>query len=255
MKTIMSLLKDGFVYTSLAVLAIAGFLLFLVLAVAVRPLLIVLAVVGTLVCLVLTRYSPRFREWFEAAGAREIRYKGLRLATNIAVHPNHSWARTTSQLAVVGVDDLVQSTLGPVEAVELPPVGSRVEQGQRLFSLRRGQRQVDVRAPLSGTIAATNEALLVSPGLVNVDPFSRGWAVRIRMDKSREDRPSLFRGQQARGWFRQEIDRFLVSVLAGHAVATALPDGGTVVPELYREIDEDTWKRLTETFFGMGSKA
>ena len=32
MKTIMSLLKNGFVYTSLAVLAIAGFLLFLVLA-------------------------------------------------------------------------------------------------------------------------------------------------------------------------------------------------------------------------------
>jgi len=116
--------------------------------------------------------------------------------------------------------------------------------------LRRGERCVEVRAPLSGTVVAANEALREHPRLVNDDPFERGWAVRIRADKLQKDEAPLLRGSQARSWFRQEIDRLLTTVLGGHpAFQPALPDGGTFVDGLYREIDDETWKKLTETFF------
>lgn len=242
--------KEGFREVGLILLVVVGFLLFAALAIAMRPLLVVAAVVALVVSLLLYRYRPGFRDWFETSGEPQITYNGLHLATDIAVHPNHSWARMRGKDAVVGVDDLVQSTLGPVEAVELPPLGSRVEQGTPLFSLRRGGRRVQVRAPLSGTIIAANDALVQHPGLVNDDPFDRGWVVRIKAEKPQEDTARLLRGDQARGWFRQEIDRLLSTVLGQAALQPALPDGGTFVAGLYREIDEDAWKKLTETFFG-----
>ena len=241
--------KEGVRDVGLILVVVAGFLVFATLAIAMRPLLIVAAVVALVVSLLLYRFRPGFREWFESSGEQQISYNGLHLATDIAVHPNHSWARVSGKEAAVGVDDLVQSTLGPVEAVELPPIGSRVEQGDRLFRLRRGDRCVEVRAPMSGTIVAANDALREHPGLVNDDPFERGWAVRIKADKLREDAARLLRGNQARSWFRHEIDRLLTTVLGHAAIQPALPDGGTFVDGLYREIDDDAWRKLTETFF------
>jgi glycine cleavage system H lipoate-binding protein len=242
-------LKEGVRDTGLILLVVGGFLLFAVLAIAMRPLLIIAAVVALVVSLLLYRFRPGFRDWFESSGEQQISYNGLHLATDIALHPNHSWARVGGKEAAVGVDDLVQSTLGPVEAVELPPLGKRVEQGAPLFRLRRGDRCVDVRAPISGTIVAANEALLQHPERVNHDPFESGWAVRIRADRLQEDAARLLQGNPARNWFRQEIDRLLTTVLGQAAVQPALPDGGTFIDGLYREIDDDAWKKLTETFF------
>jgi glycine cleavage system H protein len=220
-----------------------------VVALAMRPLLILVGVAAILGGLVASQISPRFREWLEAAGEANISYNGLRLATDVAAHPRHGWARIWRAEAVVGADDLVQATLGPVESVELPAVGTRVEQGDRLFSLWRGNRKVDVRAPLSGQVVTRNEALLSNPGLINAKPFSGGWAVRLKADNLRKDRQILVEGRQARGWFRHEIDRFIGSVLCPETASPTLPDGGALVADLHRQIDDRAWQELTATFF------
>jgi glycine cleavage system H lipoate-binding protein len=234
---------------------IVGLLLFAAVAIVMRPFLIVAALLTVPASLLLYRFHPGFRQWLDSSDEQQISYNGLHLATDIAVHPNHSWARVSGKDAIVGVDDLVQSTLGPVEAVDLPPLGSRIEQGQRLFQLRRGGRCVAVRAPVSGTIVAANEALLQQPSLVNDDPFGRGWVVSVKADKLRDDAPRLLRGSPARSWFRQEIDRLLSTVFDQAAFQPALPDGGTFVEGLYREIDDVAWKKLTESFFGVAPDA
>ena len=151
----------------------------------------------------------------------------------------------------MGADDLVQATLGPVDSVELPSVGTRVEQGDRLFSLRRGNRQVDVRAPVSGQVVTRNEALLSDPRLVNRAPFSKGWAVRLKADDLREDRQILIEGRRARRWFRHETDRLMATVLAEDPLAATLPDGGALADDLYRHIDDGAWTKLTKTFFDL----
>ena len=62
---------------------------------------------------------------------------------------------------------------------------------------------MEAKAPVSGTIVATNEALLERPELVNHDPFATGWVVRIRGDRVREEGKRLLRGKEALGWFRR----------------------------------------------------
>ena len=177
------------------------------------------------------------------------------MATDIAACPGHSWARIAPDEVAIGADDLVQATLGPVEAVELPAVGARVKAGQRLFCLRRGDRSVEIQTPVSGTVLTTNEMLLSHPELFNAEPFGRGWAVRLRADDVREANQRLLRGKDARNWFRQEIDRLMGTVHPHETVMSTLADGGTVVPELYRQIDDRAWKRLTETFFRVNPQA
>jgi len=242
-------LKNGLFLLGFALVAIVAFALFAVLSIMMRPLLVAILIVALAGSAMLSLFSPRFRAWFEALGEPQISYSGLRLATDVAVHPGHSWALTSGENVAVGADDLVQATLGPVEAVELPPLGSRVEQGDRLFYLRRGDRSVAVRAPVSGTVIDRNEALLAHPETVNKAPFTLGWAVRLRAENVRAEESRLLRGKQARDWFRREIDRLMTTVLAHEALAPSLPDGGTLTSELYRHIDDGEWRELTKAFF------
>ena len=92
-----------------------------------------------------------------------------------------------------------------------------------------------------------NDALAERPELVNVGPFDGGWAVRLRADDARQS-AALLRGKDACGWFRREIDRLFAVLLADHPVA-ALADGGTIAPDLHQNIDEKTWRQVSESFF------
>lgn len=233
----------------IGLLILVGLVLFALFAVAARPILMIGFLALAIGAALASAFSPRFQAWFETIGEPQVRYSGLRLATDTAFHPSHSWARLLPGGAVVGADDLMQFALGPVESVELPSIGSRVEQGQPLFALQRGDRRVDVRAPVSGTVVSTNDSLLASPKLVNEEPFTNGWAVRLRPDHAQDDRRNLLQGNQAKGWFRHDIDRLLTTVLTKGAVAPALPDGGELVGDMHEHIDDQAWKTLTETVF------
>lgn len=228
--------------------------LLVVLVFVLRPVLMV-GIVGALVgSVVLYLFSPRFRAWLNAPAVNQNRFSGLRLSPDIDVHASHSWARFEAEdaAAAVGVDDLLQATLGPVEAVELPSVGRQVNQGDCLFSLRRGNRTVDVRAPLSGIVLDRNVALLSRPWLINTEPFTGGWAVRLDVGKAPQERQTLLRGARAEAWFQEEIDRLFSSVLVEKGAAPTLADGGTLAGDLHQHIDDRGWKQLKETFFGNG---
>ncbi len=68
MRLVLAGLRALLVTVGFAVLAIVGVLLFVVLAVAIRPLLMLGLLAGVAVCGVLSFFSPSFRRWFESVG-------------------------------------------------------------------------------------------------------------------------------------------------------------------------------------------
>lgn len=195
-------------------------------------------------------FSPRFRAWFEEQAEPVVFYKGLRLASDVGLHESHSWARVEPDMVLVGADDLVQSVLGPVQAVELPPEGARVRRGERLLSLRRGDRSIELFAPVSGTVLAGNLAVKNHPALLNEEPFQEGWLVRMKPTWAWADRRHLMRGRVARKWFREEVDRLIALLMQHEPVPVTLADGGEIVPGLYGEIDDGTFEQIKSSLFG-----
>lgn len=247
-------LKRGFVLLGALLLFPFVLLAMMLCALLFWPLSLLAASISALVA-VLYVMSPSFRSRLDAKIDEQIQYKGLRLVSGTEFHPNHSWARILLWHVLVGADDLVQAVLGPVQAVELPPVGTRVREGDRLFTLRRGNRRVEVKAPISGTVIARNEQLVKDPAFVNVEPFHRGWAVRLRPEKVDEGRRHLLHGDEARTWFGREIDRLMTSLHADEVLDTCVADGGAITPNLYQHIDDDAWNRVTENFFSTEATA
>jgi len=86
-----------------------------------------------------------------------------------------------SDVGTVGITDYAQKELGDVVFVELPQVGTQLEQGDELGSIESVKAVSELFAPISGEVVEVNEALSEKPELVNTDPYGDGWMVRIKL--------------------------------------------------------------------------
>ena len=96
----------------------------------------------------------------------------------------HEWARRldASSRVRVGVTDYAQDALGDVVFVDLPQVGDTVASGDAVGELESTKSVSEMYAPVSGTVAAVNDALADQPGLINEDPYGDGWLIEIDLD-------------------------------------------------------------------------
>ena len=176
---------------------------------------------------------------------------GIALPSDVRLHRGHGWARRAAAGCVVtGADDFVQRLIGPIEAVQTAAVGDSLQVGETLAVLRRGERELVIRAPISGKVAAVNPLLGTEPCLVNRAPYGSGWLVEMTPDAPSFARymKELLGGGRATRWMRSEIDR-LVAVMAPSPDAVTLADGGELVSDVGSHLDAVTWKRLVAELF------
>jgi len=96
---------------------------------------------------------------------------------------DHEWIREQDDgTVVIGITDHAQASLGDLVFVELPEIENPVASGDACAVVESVKAASDVYSPLSGTIAAANEALADAPELVNSDPYGEGWLFQMRPD-------------------------------------------------------------------------
>ena len=124
-----------------ALLVVASLALLAVVAWSARIAIALLLPVGILAIV----FSPAVRRWLSNETGEGVQVKGLVVPFDVLLHPQHAWARIEDDDSVsVGADDLLQKALGPISSVELPACGTRVSQGDVLFTVHSGARNVEV---------------------------------------------------------------------------------------------------------------
>jgi len=93
----------------------------------------------------------------------------------------HEWIQPDGDYGIVGITDHAQEELGDVALVLFPEVGMIVRAGEKFGEIESIKAVSDLYAPVSGEIAAVNEKLLQAPEMVNDDPETDGWMIRIKM--------------------------------------------------------------------------
>jgi len=96
---------------------------------------------------------------------------------------DHEWARLENGRVRIGITDYAQDALGDVVFVQIPDVGTRVEQGDSFSEIESTKSVSDIYAPVSGTIAEANMELSDAPQRVNEDPYGDGWLAVIDADE------------------------------------------------------------------------
>lgn len=94
---------------------------------------------------------------------------------------SHEWARREDDIVSIGVSDYAQAEIQDVVYVELPEVGTILEQHKTFGVIESVKAAFDLYAPVSGEVIEINEGLEDAPELVNEAPYGDGWMVKLRI--------------------------------------------------------------------------
>jgi len=93
----------------------------------------------------------------------------------------HEWVRVEGGVGTLGITEHAQKELGDIVYVDLPKVGSHIEQGKSLGSVESVKAVSDIYCPVSGEVTEVNEILAQAPEKLNQDPHGAAWLVKLRM--------------------------------------------------------------------------
>ncbi len=111
---------------------------------------------------------------------------------------SHEWLkvgdstlRDEGSQITIGLTDYAQSQLKDVVYVELPEIGSEFKKGESIGVVESVKTVADVFSPITGKVVETNLALKDHPEFVNVDPYGKGWIIKMETQDHKELRGLL----------------------------------------------------------------
>jgi glycine cleavage system H protein len=173
---------------------------------------------------------------------------GFQVRDNVRYHAGHTWALSESrELVRVGMDDFASKLIGKIDSISLPQRGRWVRQGQKIWTIFRDGKSVDMVSPIEGTITDVNESVATNPELARKDPYGEGWLVKVQAPDSKLNFRNLLGGTLARLWTESAALqlRNKLPMLAG-AMAQ---DGGVAVDDLTAHMPNEDWAEITKEFF------
>jgi glycine cleavage system H protein len=100
---------------------------------------------------------------------------------NFRYTKEHEWVSVDGDTGTVGITDHAQSELGDIVYVDLPKVGTQLDQGKSLGSVESVKAVSDIYSPVSGEIVAINTELADHPEKLNSDPHGDAWLVKVKL--------------------------------------------------------------------------
>ena len=173
---------------------------------------------------------------------------GFQVPENVRYHPGHTWALSEGREMVrVGIDDFASKLIGKIETISLPQRGRWVRQGQKIWTIFRDGKSVDMLSPIEGTVTDVNEAVAKNPELARKDPYGEGWLVTVMAPDSKVNFRNLLGGTLARLWTEAAALQLRTKM---PAMAGALAqDGGVAVDDLTAHMPDKDWAAITREFF------
>jgi glycine cleavage system H protein len=93
----------------------------------------------------------------------------------------HEWLKLDGDVATIGITDYAQNSLGDIVYVELPKVGTKLDQFGNVGVVESVKAVSDLFTPIGGEVTEVNKAIDSDPALVNREPFAGGWLFKLKV--------------------------------------------------------------------------
>ncbi|MFH1337041.1 MAG: glycine cleavage system protein H [Candidatus Zixiibacteriota bacterium] len=169
----------------------------------------------------------------------------------IFAHPSHTWAEVVQpNLVNVGMDKFTPSVFGSIQVIDLPRKGDTIYQGDKVWKIKSGERELVQVSPVSGKVVEVNEKFVENPKLLNLENPEQAWILKIAPIRIAQEVRNLLSGEMLGRW-NQTVKEHLVAAL----VPTSFPvlqEGGEIKPDLGDELTSEQWERIARDFFNTG---
>lgn len=167
----------------------------------------------------------------------------------------HTWAFMEKDGVVrVGVDDFIQHITGTLTRIKMREPGEKVRKGEKILSIIRDGKQLNICTPVSGIIKEKNSALIAKSSIINSSPYSEGWVYMIEPNNWLRETEFLFMSDKYKEWLKDEFKRikdfFAVSVKTDSSVYAniILQDGGQLTDNVLADLSPEVWEDFQTNF-------
>ena len=98
---------------------------------------------------------------------------------------SHEWVKVEGDVAVIGITDYAQHSMGDLSYVDMPEVDDELAAGDEFGAVESVKAASDLYSPVSGTVIEVNEELEDAPELLNEDAFAN-WIMKVKMNDPSE---------------------------------------------------------------------
>jgi glycine cleavage system H protein len=108
-----------------------------------------------------------------------------KILNNLKYSKTHEWVKTEGNVAVMGITDYAQHSLGSIVYLEANEIGETVKQFGACGVVESVKAASDIMSPVSGEIMEVNGDAIDNPEKLNEDPYGM-WIIKIRMTNEKE---------------------------------------------------------------------
>jgi len=94
---------------------------------------------------------------------------------------SHEWHQVAGDIVTIGITQIAADELTDITYVKLPSVGAKVAANAAFGEIESVKTTSDLYSGVGGTVTAINTELNNNPGLVNSDPFGKGWMIKVKV--------------------------------------------------------------------------
>jgi glycine cleavage system H protein len=173
----------------------------------------------------------------------------LRIPQGLFYSQNHTWMyMEKSGAAKVGLDDLLLHITGEVKFRNHKNPGEMINKGELLTEIDQNGKLLRILSPVSGKITEINPTINENPGMLNEDPYGKGWIYKIKPSNWIAEAKACYFAEEATNWSANELERFkdfLAVSMKNYSPEPSmviLQDGGELCDHSLSAFSEEIWR-------------
>ena len=115
----------------------------------------------------------------------------LKFDESVKYSKEHTWAKTDGHLIVIGISDYAQDHLGEIIFIDLPEIWDSFNRNAEFGVVESAKSTSELYMPVGGEVVEVNDTLRDNPEIVNSDPFTAGWMIKV-LPKDTSELSQLF---------------------------------------------------------------
>ncbi|MEU0538109.1 glycine cleavage system protein GcvH [Amycolatopsis tolypomycina] len=105
----------------------------------------------------------------------------MSIPENLQYTKEHEWLKVDDGIATVGITAFAAESLGDIVFVQLPDAGSTITAGEVFGEVESTKSVSELYAPVSGEVVEVNGTTSDTPEVINSDPYTEGWLLKVRL--------------------------------------------------------------------------
>jgi glycine cleavage system H lipoate-binding protein len=184
----------------------------------------------------------------KVAVPKMLRTSDVQVPQGYAFHPGHTWVNDEGhQNARVGIDAFAGDLFGQIDGIEMAELNRWVRQGQKLCTVKHGEKTIDMLSPVEGVVISLNHEVLKNPSLITSDPYRNGWICVVKAPELSTNTKNLLQGPLVPAWMQNSLVR--VRGMMQQLNPAFAQDGGLPIKGMLFQLDAGARQQVIKEFF------